>query len=311
MSAKFDLPKIEQLMATAETPKQKAMYQALLEKAKLNQTQMQSEKPQPIQPKSSKTDSAPPKKVVLPKQEKKAEEQEANAEEVPNEGLFQALGILKGQVNLSEDGENSITIGGKQYQLFYLPHKRKAFEALSREIAATQSETQRLIVYPKVIHFPKRDQPHRICFQLVGFDNGQGNEGVHQVLNDGEFRLSGLWQFIPVCRTPCVSIFRNFTEQRLEYIKSSEPSRRVKFLKSSHVPLLWRDAPAKPFRFNPRGEKDQGKPAFVQVKAKFLPGRDVFGFVEQLAAPTEQPPRFLKASKKDKAEVQQAKANRK
>ncbi|PMB42628.1 hypothetical protein CEN47_01085, partial [Fischerella thermalis CCMEE 5319] len=52
--------------------------------------------------------------------------------------------------------------------------------------------------------------------------------------------------------------------------------------------------------------EDQGQPAFVTLKAKFLPGRDVFGFVALLAPPQETPPKFLKASKKDKATVQQA-----
>jgi hypothetical protein len=78
-------------------------------------------------------------------------------------------------------------------------------------------------------------------------------------------------------------------------------------MKASHLPLLWKDAPVRPFRFNPKATHDQGHPAFVEIKAKFLPARDVFGFVEQLAEPTETAPKFLKASKKDKALVQQTK----
>ncbi|EAW33236.1 hypothetical protein L8106_22686, partial [Lyngbya sp. PCC 8106] len=123
-------------------------------------------------------------------------------------------------------------------------------------------------------------------------------------LDDFEFKFSGLWQFIPVCRTPCISIFRNFNKDRLAWIKEAEAAKKVKFMKSSHVPLLWRDSPVKPFRFNPRLEKEQqGQTYFVQVKAKFLPGRDVFGFVEQLDEPTGDIPGFLKASKKLKAEA--------
>lgn len=71
--------------------------------------------------------------------------------------------------------------------------------------------------------------------------------------------------------------------------------------------MLWKDAPLRPFRFNPKAPKvDQGHPAFVTLKAKFLPGRDVFGFLAELAPPQETAPRFLKASKQDKATVQQA-----
>jgi hypothetical protein len=124
----------------------------------------------------------------------------------------------------------------------------------------------------------------------------------------GEFReyvkLAGLWQFIPVCRAPCISIFRNFTRDRLEYIKQSEPERRVKFMKASHVPLFWKDAPVPPFRFNPKLDKEQqGKPIFVVLKAKFLPARNMFGFEALLAPPVEKPPKFFKARKDDKAAV--------
>jgi hypothetical protein len=228
-----------------------------------------------------------------------------------NGTMFQAVGIITGSVHLTSDGKNTVTIGRSKYQLFYISHKRKAFEALGKEIEATGNHTQRLVVYPKVIHFPKKDRPHQIAFQLVGFDRGREAEGVSRNLQDNEFKLSGLWQFIPVCRTPCISIFRNFTSERLTYIKQADPAKKIKFMKASHLPLLWKDAPCKPFRFNPKAEGDQGRPAFVEIKAKFLPGRDVFGFVEQLAPPKETAPKFLKASKEDKASVQQAKAKTK
>lgn len=226
-----------------------------------------------------------------------------------NSAMFQAVGIITGSVNLTCDGKNTVTIGRSTYQLFYISHKRKAFEALGKEIEATSNHTQRLVVYPKIIHFPKKDRLHQIAFQLVGFDRGREAEGgVSGELLDNEFKLSGLWQFIPVCRTPCISIFRNLTRERLEYIKQADPAKKVKFMKASHLPLLWKDAPCKPFRFNPKAEGDQDHPAFVEIKAKFLPHRDVFGFIEQLAPPKETAPKFLKASKKDKASVQQIKA---
>lgn len=102
-------------------------------------------------------------------------------------------------------------------------------------------------------------------------------------------------------------MFQNFSDERLEFIKQAEPARKVKFMKASHIPLLWKDAPINPFRFNPKVEKDQqGRAVFVTLKAKFLPGRNVFGFVALTALPKDSAPRFLKASKNDKATVQQA-----
>ncbi|MBI1243297.1 MAG: hypothetical protein GC195_17880 [Nostoc sp. RI_552] len=234
-------------------------------------------------------------------------------EEIEEPGaIFQAIGVIVGDVNLNSDGKNTVTIGNFEYPLFYIPQKRKVFDALTKEIETTGNHTFRLVVYPKAIHFPRKDQPHSMTFQLVGFDRGREQQTVSGELEDNEFKFSGLWQFIPVCQTPCISVFRNFTRERLEYIKQAEPTRKVKFMKASHLPLFWKDAPVKPFRFNPKAEKEeQGHPVFVSLKAKFLPGRNVFGFVALLAPPQETAPRFLKASKKDKATaLQESKKNK-
>jgi hypothetical protein len=300
-SKQFDLPQLEKLVATATNPRQKAMYQALLDKAK---SQIKQE-----QLASAQAEDEPKAET---KEAKETTETEAKSEEEAEPSImFQGIGIISGQVQFSDDGENTITIGNQTYSLYYVPSKRRAWEALKKEIDATGKTQQRLIVYPKAIHFPKKEDPHRIAFQLVGFDKGKEEKGITDELQDLEFKLCGLWQFIPVCRVPCISILRNFTKERLEYIKQAEPARKVRFMKASHIPLFWKDSPVKPFRFNPKAGKEQGHPAFVQVKAKFMPGRDVFGFVAQLADAQETAPRFLKASKKDKSEALQAKAEQK
>ncbi len=223
------------------------------------------------------------------------------------EGLiFQAIGIIRGEVNFSDDAPATVTLNQKQYRLNYARNPL-ALSGLKQEIEKTSEHTQRLIVYPKVTHFPKRDQPHQISFQLVGFDLGRDTSGVSAALEDNQFKLAGLWQFIPVCRPPCLSVFRNFDPKLLKYIHQLDnPAKKVRTLKASHIPLLWKDSPVRPFRFNPKGEKDQGLPPFVSIKAVFLPHRDAFGFVELLAEPQEQAPRFLKARKEDKAQVQKS-----
>ena len=221
--------------------------------------------------------------------------------------IFQAVGVITGDVNFTTDGQSTVTIGSYEYPLFYSKRQWDVFNALKKEIENTLNQNQRLIVYPKIIHFPRREQPHRLAFQLVGFDRGRKLDAVSGELEDLEFKLSGLWQFIPVCSTPCISVFRNFSDERLEFIKQAEPARKVKFMKASHIPLLWKDALINPFRFNPKLEKEQqGRAAFVTLKAKFLPGRDVFSFVALTALPKDSAPRFLKASKEDKATVQLA-----
>jgi hypothetical protein len=63
-----------------------------------------------------------------------------------------------------------------------------------------------------------------------------------------------------------------------------------------------------PFRFNPKLDKEaQGKASFVQIKARFNSERDNFEFVSLLGVPTDSPPNYLKAGKKDKLSVAKTK----
>ncbi len=74
-------------------------------------------------------------------------------------------------------------------------------------------------------------------------------------------------------------------------------------MKASHVPLLWRDAPVKPFRFNAKLDKEhQGKALFVEIRAMFRPDKEIWEFSQLCSRPSE-PPQFLKLGKKDKAEA--------
>jgi hypothetical protein len=164
---------------------------------------------------------------------------------------------------------------------------------------------QRLIVYPTVRHFPSRDEPYRVAFQVVGFIKPSPVVGcISEAIQDFEFRLSGLWQFIPVCQTPVVTVLRNFNNERLAFVKGADLQEKVRFLKASHIPLLWSGSPVKPFRFNPKLDKEkQGKAAFIQINAKFLPESDTFEFEALRSLPTSNSPKFLKAGKADKAEA--------
>jgi hypothetical protein len=225
----------------------------------------------------------------------------------PDGALFQAVGIIVGDVNFNDEGKATVAIGDKVYPLFYASQRKKAYEALRMEVTKTGVSRQRLLLYPRVMHFPKREQAYNVSFQLVGFFR----EGIEQApdaittdLEDMEFKLSGLWQFIPVCPTPCVSIFKNYTTERKDFIKEADVAVKVRFMKGTHVPVIWRDAPVRPFRFNPKLDKEQqGSAAFVQVKALFVPDKDVFQVLDLTSTPSAQPPRFLKAGKKDRLQV--------
>ena len=227
--------------------------------------------------------------------------------------IFQAVGIIVGEVTFS-DKKAHVTIGDKTYPLYYASSHKKAYEALKIHIKKTGQSQQRLIVYPRVMHFPKKEQPYLMAFQLIGFHSErsasespkpeQDSSTIDQELQDFEFKLSGLWQFIPVCQIPCITVMKNFTSERLDHIKEASVEEKVRFMKASHLPVLWRDAPVRPFRFNPKLDKEQqGQASFVEIKVRFLTDRDVFEFCELRSRPSQTPPKFLKAGKKDKAEA--------
>ena len=265
--------------------------------------------PEPIPEEVIKAKSPPPKPVkrVLPPPEPNPPKAPDTTVEAPPDAIFKAVGIITGTVTFGE-GTATVFIGENQYPLYYSPRHRKSYEALKKQVENNPGKLERLIVYPRVMHFPRRELLHIISFQLVGFDNSKSSEGITSQLQDFEFQLCGLWQFIPVCQTPCISVFKNFKQERLDYIKQKEAHKRVRYMKASHIPLIWKDSPIRPFRFNPKLEKEQqGHSSFVEVLARFIPGRDVFGFVKMLSTPAEKCPRFLKARKEDKMEALKSK----
>ncbi len=255
------------------------------------------------------TKAKPENKNATTKQEAAAIENSVahDSETINDQPQFQAVGIIKGEVKFHDDEKKSIsvTVGNKEYGVECNRRHSDARTGLKKEIEKTGETTQRLIVYPKVMHFPKKEQPHRLWFQLVGFIQGDRAIGIAEQLADNEFKICGLWQFIPVCRVPTISIFLNFKQERLDFLKGSDdPAKEARFMKATHIPVLWKDSPVRPFRYNPRGGKDQGHPYFVQIKATFIPHRDAFGFVEELGEPIEQTPKFNKLPKAGKGQGQ-------
>ena len=164
----------------------------------------------------------------------------------------------------------------KEYPLFYTRPHYLAYTGLQKEIEKTNNNTQRLIVYPRITHFPSRDKQAFISFQLVGFDKG-GHSGVAGELKDNEFKLCGLWQFIPVCRTPCVSIFRNFNKERLDYIKQAEPATKALVHEScSHTAVVERWARSDLLDLIPKLARSKGDLVLFQSKLNLFPA-EMFG----------------------------------
>ena len=227
------------------------------------------------------------------------QEDVASGGESENKIFFSAVGVLRVELNL--DPYPSFKLGGKEYKLFCAGNHKRSLYALRKEIERSGAE-QRIIVYPRVLHLPDRKKPAQIqSFQLVGFDDGV-QDGVARDLDDNEFKLFGLWQFIAVCKCPVISVYRNFTPEQYAHFKSLDDERKKYFGKAQHIPLLWKDAIVPPFRFNPKVDKEQQAPCyFVGVKVRFLPGRDSFGFDSLLAPPTLEAPKFIKIKKPEQS----------
>ena len=263
----------------------------------------ESSSSQPAGATEEQPDSLTSSEVEKPKpQETQPDESQAET----TTRFFQAIGVIVGEVSFDEQEFAKVTIKGQDYPLLYVPRQKYKLRALHKHIKETGNFRQRLVVYPKAFHVPDPHQPHQIQFQLVRFEP-ETNQGASEELDNMEFKIAGLWQFIPVCRVPCISVYKNFTSERIEWIKQAEAKRRVGFMKPAHLPVFWKDAPVKPFKYKPKAE-EQDKTAFVKIKAKFNPDKNAFGFISLLETPTiEEVPKFLKPSKKDKQIAQQKK----
>ncbi len=224
---------------------------------------------------------------------------------------FQAIGAIIGGI-VEIDGNLQIKIQRKIYSLYPSKEDPGALRCLRNEVKQDLLEKgvspdRRLIVHPYILHLPG-SSPYSIAFHLVAFEGKKEQSEkaiakrcceaqIARVLSDWDFQLFGLWQFIPVCRVPCVSVFRNPTPDRLSQLKAAKTPAEIAPFKATHVPLHWNDAPVRPFRFK-RGIETQEKPYFVRIKARFNPDRDVFEFVSLIDTPTTDAPRFLKAPRR-------------
>lgn len=192
--------------------------------------------------------------------------------------IFQAIGTLQGKALKDEEGKFYIRLGGKRYDLYFAGYR---YEAWLKQAEANPNQTLFFRVYPKCLMIPGKTP--KIYFQVAAW--GAENQWEEQA---GQFRLKGIWQFVPQVRTPVVSIYRN---QNAEDPKGK--------FKAAHIPVLMRrEDESAPFRFNPKIAKEDLPPRwFVQALFKFIPSRDSFGFSEDLEPPTKKIPWYKKPIK--------------
>lgn len=218
------------------------------------------------------------------------EQTKLEPEQTKSINVFQGVGLLYGKIVKRYDGCDEffdVVIKDKRYELVFINPKVKKYIQSSYNPELNKYIT----VYPRIIHFPDKNLQHKLSFTLIG-----AHEKSESDLKVNEFKLSGFWQFIAVCKCPVISVHRNRSKgDRLSEIKKKYKSEKFHkvLTRANHVPVLWKDCKIKPFRFNPKLDKQSDR-YFVKIKAKFLPNRGQWGFIELLENATLDIPKFYK-----------------
>lgn len=221
--------------------------------------------------------------------------------------LFKAVGIIEGEIKLSNDKEkpSTIEIAGKIYNLLTVPTIKghKAKNALKLQIKKHGSK-QKLIVYPRILHLPGKDQQHQIAFSIVGFKSDNQSNSLWNDLRVNDFFISGLFQRIPVCKHPVLTVFKNLSQDRIEFVKKSNAIVRAGFMKSNHVPITYHNPVVPAYRYvKDVKPEDQNVKYFVEIKTVFDPNKNLFVFDSLIGIPSKEAPKYLHVSKKDKLEA--------
>ncbi len=252
-----------------------------------------SEKKEDRLPTSPKT-SQPEKRAieVAPQTELKSQSQKPKKQQPDTAPpIFQALGAVIATPSL-QDELLKVAINGGEYDLLYVPGSRhQAYNLLRAELEKNGSEPMFLRLYPNA-KFNRKFQQSRLSFSLVYFSRDC------EKINDEPigFVLRGIWQYIPHCKSPVISIYRNYCPPQLEFFKKLNPNQQLYFAQPRHIPVVW-DTTIEPFKFNPQAKKGSQMPRyFVDVRASFKDG--VYVVEEMLSEPTLKIPKFFKVPKK-------------
>ena len=132
--------RLEALLSTTKNPKQIRQYKALIQglQAQLNKIETEPQEPEATEEQASETKPEP-----------------------QTETLFSAVGVISGEVIITthSEGKQSFEVkqGDKLYQLFFTSGvNRKRF---SMEMRNSETPVKNLLVYPRVTHFPDKNNP--------------------------------------------------------------------------------------------------------------------------------------------------------
>ena len=264
----------ERIEATKGTPDEATFQKVLLElEEKLQQTKMENN----TDSNESETLSAQPTPIVKEISEENvsdlSNEEKKDSEKSESKNFFQAVGQLRGVIQAKEDQSGWYVKYGNY------DHDLALSKKLQYVVHFVEGKELTLTVYPQVVYEKGKRDFCKIYFKLVGWTE-------ERTKDEGLFTIKGIWQFIPQYKRPVISVYRNQ--------KQWDGDR----CKASHVPVLWKDSPHRPFKFNPKS-KTQSDKYFAQVKTKFIPRLNTFGVVDMIAEPSLKVPRYIKPVKKE------------
>jgi len=190
-------PEIRAVKKNSNKSKESSQKQETKNNESPSQKQAQPDESSSEPASSSNCQSSSSETLQKPDEQKK-ESAEANRETSNQEAttrFFQAIGVIEGEVSFDEQGQAKVTLNGKDYPLLYIPKQKYKLSALQKHINQTGNAVKRLVVYPRAIHFPDKETPQQIQFQLLRFEQGETRLGVSQELDNMEFQFAGFLAF--------------------------------------------------------------------------------------------------------------------
>ena len=207
--------------------------------------------------------------------------------------IFQAVGSIRCAPQIEGD-RLFVTIDERRYELKKGNRRwHEQFVRLKQEIAQNGSREMLLRVYPNILHDSK-NQEIRYWFTLVRayFDESRCQNSQE------DFIFRGIWNYVPYCSNPVISVNRNV--DNLKFYQRLSSSAKKAFIKPQAFPVVW-SAPVEPSQYNPELDYHQQMPRyFVQVRAIFTDGQ--FEVVEMIEEPTSDIPRYIKPRQKNAKE---------
>ncbi|WP_353258490.1 hypothetical protein [Prochlorothrix hollandica] len=179
----------------------------------------------------------------------------------PDTAHYQAVGLVRGIYS-----DKALHIRQGSYPAVGIRKAKWHLETI-------ENKPFRFLVYPR---FDLKAEA--LKFQILAWSEFQDEED--------EWKLAGLWQFIPQLRRPVLAVHRNE--------KHWDGDR----LKSCYLPFVWKgDDSPRPWRFNPKASKEeQGHPLFLSCTAT-LDKRFPRFFMKDLLIFSEEAPKRIRAPK--------------